>query len=67
MTTQTTARPLFAATLTPHRSLSRRGMRIVIAVMAIGASIPGMLFFALGAWPIVGIMGLDVALVWWAL
>ena len=67
MTTQTTARPLFAATLTPHRSLSRRGMRIVIAVMAIGASIPGMLFFALGAWPIVGFMGLDVALVWWAL
>ena len=42
-------------------------MRIVIAVMAIGASIPGMLFFALGAWPIVGFMGLDVALVWWAL
>mgnify|MGYP003581100348 CR=1 FL=1 len=67
MTTQTQARPLFAATLTPHRSLSRRGLRFVIALVAILASIPGMVFFSLGAWPIVGFMGLDVLLVWWAL
>jgi uncharacterized membrane protein len=67
MTTQTQARPLFAATLTPHRSLSRRGLRFVIALVAILASIPGIVFFSLGAWPIVGFMGLDVLLVWWAL
>lgn len=67
MTTQTEARPLFAATLRPHRSLSRRGYRWVIAVAAIGSSIPGLVFFSLGAWPIVGFMGLDVLLVWWAL
>lgn len=67
MTTQTQARPLFAATLTPHRSLSRNGLRWVIAIMAIGASIPGIIFFSLGAWPIVGFMGLDVLAVWWAL
>jgi uncharacterized membrane protein len=67
MTTRTEARPLFAATLRPHRSLSRRGLRWVIAVVAISASIPGIVFYSLGAWPIVGFMGLDVLLVWWAL
>ena len=35
MTTQTQARPLFAATLTPHRSLTRRGYRYVIALACI--------------------------------
>ena len=67
MTTQTQAKPLFAATLTPHRSLSRRGARIVIALAAVLATIPGVLFFSLGAWPIIGFMGFDVLLVWWAL
>lgn len=67
MTTQTQAKPLFAATLTPHRSLSRRGMRTVIALAAVLATIPGMVFFSLGAWPVVGFMGFDVLLIWWAL
>lgn len=67
MTTQTQARPLFAATLRPHRSLSHRGLRWVIAGVAVAASIPGMIFFSLGAWPVAGFMGLDVVLVWWAL
>ena len=66
-TTRIEARPLFAATLTPHRSLSRGGYRIVIATVAVLTTIPGIFFFALGAWPIVGFMGLDVLLVWWAL
>ncbi|MDB5506035.1 MAG: hypothetical protein JWR75_673 [Devosia sp.] len=61
------AEPLFAATLMPHRALSHRGLRVVIAIVAILASIPGIVFFALGAWPIVGFMGLDVLAVWWAL
>lgn len=67
MTTQTEARPIFAATLTPHRSLTRSGLRWVVAILAIGASIPGIIFFSIGAWPIVGFMGLDVLAVWWAL
>jgi uncharacterized membrane protein len=67
MTTQTTARPLFAATLTPHRSLSHRGLRYLIAGVAVAASIPGMVMFAMGAWPVVGFLGLDVLAVWWAL
>ncbi|MDP1730893.1 MAG: DUF2244 domain-containing protein [Devosia sp.] len=67
MSTRTQARPLFAATLTPHRSLSRRGFRVVVALIAVLAGIPGMVFFSLGAWPIVGFLGLDVLLIWWAL
>jgi uncharacterized membrane protein len=61
------APPLFAATLTPHRALSRRAFRIVIVVLAILASIPGIVLFSLGAWPVVGFLGLDVLVVWWAL
>ncbi len=67
MPTQTEARPLFAATLTPHRSLSGRGFRWVIAIFAVLASVPGIIFFSLGAWPIVGFLGFDVLAVWWAL
>lgn len=67
MTTQTQARPLFAAKLTPQRSLGRKGARVAVAVTAVLASVPGIVFFSLGAWPIVGFIGLDVMLIWWAL
>ncbi|MFA6046723.1 MAG: DUF2244 domain-containing protein [Phycisphaerales bacterium] len=67
MTTQTQARPLFAAKLTPHRSLGQRGFRVVIAIVAVAATVPAMTFYSLGAWPIVGFMGLDVALIAWAM
>jgi uncharacterized membrane protein len=67
MTTQTQARPLFAAKLTPHRSLGQRGYRIVIAVVAIAATVPAITFWSLGAWPIVGFMGVDVAVIAWAM
>ena len=67
MTTKTQARPLFAATLTPHRSLTRRGYRYVIALACVMASIPGIIFFSMGAWPIVGFLGLDLLAIGWAL
>lgn len=67
MATQTQARPLFAATLTPHRSLTRRGYRYVIALACVMASVPGLIFFSMGAWPIVGFLGLDILAIWWAL
>lgn len=67
MTTETQARPLFAARLTPHRSLSPRGIKIVVAVLASMALLPGLIFYMLGAWPVVGFMGLDVLALYWAL
>ena len=62
-----TQSPLFAALLTPHRSLSPRGIRWVIAFTCVMASIPGVAFYAMGAWPVVGLLGLDVLLLYWAL
>lgn len=51
---------LFAARLHPHRSLSPAGFRRLM----IGTGIAGLLvtlpFLLIGAWPILGFMGLDV-------
>jgi uncharacterized membrane protein len=67
MTTETQARPLFAARLTPHRSLSPRGAKMVAGFAAALLLLPGIIFYALGAWPVVGFMGLDVAGLYFAL
>ena len=54
------------ATLTPHRSLSRQGFLILMTVI-VGLNLTvGLFFYVIGAWPVVGFMGLDVVLVWWA-
>ena len=57
---------LFSATITPHRSLSSTGF--VIFMLCIGgiSFVAGMVFLMLGAWPVFGFFGLDVALVYWA-
>ncbi|MEO8758554.1 MAG: DUF2244 domain-containing protein [Devosia sp.] len=60
MSTKTQAKPLFAATLTPHRSLSPAGKRVVIGLVAALALVPGIVFYVAGAWPVVGFMGFDV-------
>ena len=54
------------ATLTPHRSLTRRGFAILMTAIALLNFAIGMFFYSIGAWPVVGFMGLDVALIWWA-
>lgn len=53
-------RPVFDATITPHRSLGQDGFRIVmtlICVISVAASIP---FMVLGAWPVAGFFGIDI-------
>jgi uncharacterized membrane protein len=67
MATKTQAKPVFAATLTPHRSLDERGKRVVIVLISLLALVPGVLFYTLGAWPVIGFMGLDVLAIWVAL
>jgi uncharacterized membrane protein len=59
--------PLFAAFLTPHRSLGLKGIRRVVAVYAVLAAIPGLYFFLSGAWPVIGFLGLDALVLYWAL
>lgn len=56
----------FRATLRPHRSLSRNGFLILMAVLVGLNFAAGTAFYLLGAWPIAPFLGLDVALVWWA-
>ncbi|MBX9926571.1 MAG: DUF2244 domain-containing protein, partial [Hyphomicrobiaceae bacterium] len=52
--------------LISYRSLSRTGFRaLMAAVIAINVAVGGF-FLALGAWPILGFCGLDIALVYWA-
>lgn len=56
--------PSFRAVLTPHRSLGPRGFLIfMIAIGGISFG-TGLMFFLMGAWPIMGFMGLDVLLVY---
>ena len=57
---------LFSAIITPHRSLSARGFLLVMALVGGMSFIGGMFFFLMGAWPVIGFLGLDVLLVYWA-
>lgn len=57
---------IFAARLTPHRSLSRRGFRILMGGLGALCFGVGILFWSMGAWPITGFFGLDLALLWLA-
>jgi uncharacterized membrane protein len=57
---------LFAARLTPHRSLSRTGFALVMTVLGAISFAAGMVFLLIGAWPVFGFFGLDVLLVYWA-
>ncbi|MBI5113376.1 DUF2244 domain-containing protein [Rhodoplanes serenus] len=58
---------LFSAVVTPHRSLDRGGVRVVLLVIGGCGLLLGAVFLAAGAWPVTGFLGLDVALVYWAL
>jgi uncharacterized membrane protein len=52
------------ACLYPHRSLSRRGFRWLMAVMVALSTLASLPFYMLGAWPVVGFFGLDIVLLW---
>ncbi len=57
---------LFSAIITPHRSLSSTGFLLVMLLIGGSSFVGGILFVMLGAWPVVGFLGLDVLLVYWA-
>ncbi len=58
--------PLFSAIITPHRSLGRTGFLVVMGLIGGISFVGGVLFFILGAWPVIGFLGIDVVLVYWA-
>lgn len=63
---QAVAEP-FRAVLFPHRSLSRRGHRIVVGGMALVLGLAAFRTFAIGAWPVSLFLVLDVLILWGAL
>lgn len=65
-TGRTQAGRAFRAVLTPHRSLGPNGFLIVMGLLSGLSFVAGMAFLAIGAWPVTGFLGLDVALVYLA-
>jgi uncharacterized membrane protein len=57
---------LFCANLSPYRSLGAGGFVVLMAIISGVSFAAGLVFFLIGAWPIVGFLGLDVLLVYWA-
>lgn len=55
----------FATSLSPHRSLSPEGFKWVIRGAIAANLVIGLPMLILGAWPVMGFMGLDVWLLWW--
>ncbi|WP_045834685.1 DUF2244 domain-containing protein [Hyphomicrobium sp. 99] len=52
--------------LHPHRSLPPGGFVIMMTLISLVSFVIGMVFFLMGAWPVFGFFGLDVALIYWA-
>lgn len=52
--------------LRPHRSLSPTGFWAIMAILAVWSFAGGIVFLSIGAWPVLGFVVIDVALVWFA-
>ncbi len=57
-------RPVFAATLNPHRSLGPRGFTALMLIVSAVSFTAGYVFYRIGAWPVMGFCGLDVLAVY---
>jgi uncharacterized membrane protein len=57
---------IFAARLSPYRSLPRRNLRIVMILFGIASFITCLPFVMLGAWPILSYMALDTLMLYLA-
>lgn len=56
----------FDLVLRPHRSLSPAGFWVIMIILAVWSFAGGIVFWVVGAWPVIGFVGLDFLLVWWA-
>ena len=57
---------LFSARLSPHRSLNRTGFLVLMAFLSAVSFAAGLAFLLMGAWPVLGFLGLDVLVIYWA-
>ncbi len=53
-------------TIFPHRSLSKKGFTILMAIITFICLSGGLVFWFIGAWPVFGFLGLDIILVYLA-
>lgn len=63
MEKQPSSETVFAARLTPYRSLGKKGFLILMTCLSLICFVAGMLFVAIGAWPVFGFFGLDVLII----
>ncbi len=63
---QTIDAPLFDERLQPHRSLGPRGFRVLMLGCCAISTLYSLPFYLMGAWPVVGFLGLDVLLLYFA-
>lgn len=56
----------FRFELRPHRSLGRNGFLLLMGGLCLVSFVAGVVFSMMGAWPVTGFFGLDVALVYLA-
>jgi uncharacterized membrane protein len=59
-------RPFFERVLLPHRSLPSRNFHLLMGILGLLSLAVGIGFVSVGAWPVIGFFGLDVALVYLA-
>ena len=57
---------LFNAVLQPNSSLKPRGFLILMIAIAAVSGVAGIAFMLIGAWPVLGFFGLDLALIYFA-
>lgn len=62
--TETQDSRAFRAILHPHRSLGPKGFIVLMSAIGGVSFVTGMVFLAMGAWPVFGFFGLDVALIY---
>jgi uncharacterized membrane protein len=56
---------LFEAVIVPHRSLSPRGLAILLGVIATLCGLTALRFWLIGAWPVIGFSVAEVGLALW--
>jgi uncharacterized membrane protein len=54
--------PIFEAVIVPHRSLSRRGLGLLLAAIFLACTINAAVFVRIGAWPVGGFTGVELLL-----
>jgi uncharacterized membrane protein len=58
--------PIFSAVIRPHRSLGGAGFLVLMLAIGSVSFIAGLVFVIAGAWPVTGIFGIDLVLIYWA-